>query len=130
MQVNTEDFWGELGTATVRTPVSLMREQAALLGKKTSNLVEAHVKTDSEGGRLVHRFHLIVPALDGYTYRLFKVSHGMEIYPVMVGGYDPRNPLDSKQLANEQEFTDFLREILSAESTKRIILTLLAQVQQ
>jgi hypothetical protein len=41
------DFWGEIVSAAERTPVSIMREQAALLGTKTRNLIEARVESST-----------------------------------------------------------------------------------
>lgn len=132
------DLWGEIVTAPVRTPVVIMREQAALLGTKTSNLLEATVKTDAYGDQLVHRFQLVVPALSSYTYELFKVRHGAGIYPVTViseqlqppnlrmlppGGRD-----GVRELLTEQQFTDWLGAQLSSEQTKTIVANLLAQV--
>lgn len=39
------DFWGKIETTAIRTPLSIMREQAAALGPRTMNLVEARVET-------------------------------------------------------------------------------------
>lgn len=117
------DFWGEIAPAQVRTPVSILREQAALLGRKTNNTLEAKVSTTvSEASLFVHNFDLVVPALDGYTYRLFRLYHGADIYPVRT------DDTPQKRLENEYEFSEWLRERLSSPETKRIIANLLAQV--
>src|SRR5881296_859505 len=80
------DLWGEIQPPDVRTPVSILREQAALLGQKTKNLVEASVETTSSGGTFYHTFKLVAPALDNYTYQLFRIRHGIQLYPVYVEG--------------------------------------------
>jgi hypothetical protein len=71
------DFWGEIEPAEVRTPAAMMREQASLLGAKTGYAVEGRVNTETQGGEFYHSFNLVVPALDHYTYRLFRVHHGV-----------------------------------------------------
>jgi hypothetical protein len=114
------DFWGEIQTEGIRTPVAILREQAALLGPKTQNVVEAKVQTQAQpGGIFIHIFDLVVPALDSYTYRLFSVSHPMGLYPMKAA---------ERQLNNEEEFKTWLRAKLSSEETKRIIANLIAQV--
>jgi hypothetical protein len=115
------DFWGEITPAeVVRTPLAILREQAALLGAKTSNLVEATVATNVRGSEFIHQFNLVVPSMGNYTYELFKVAHGIEIYPITV-----LPGLSS--LKTEEEFTEWLRGKLSSDPTKKVIATLLAQ---
>jgi len=115
------DLWGDIQAKAIRTPVSILREQATLLGPKTQNLIEAKVATTTELGTFFHSFNLVVPALDSYTYRLFRVSHQIELYPIRVHG-DP-----IVDLADEGAFSDWLRQRLSSEETKRIIASLTAQ---
>ena len=135
------DFWGEIVPAQERTPLAILREQASLLGTKTKNLVEATVDTSvTPGGQFVHRFTLVVPSLSSYKYELFRIEHGVAIYPIKVSSevplartsrgleehllaYASLNP----QLDTEQEFVDWLRNKLSSDETKRIIANLLAQ---
>jgi len=112
------DLWGEIAPTQVRTPAAILREQAALLGSKARNVVEADVTTFTLGNTFYHRFNLVVPGLDGYTYELFTISTDVSPYPVDVGG---------KQMQTEQEFTEWLRAKLSSPETKKIINNLLAQ---
>lgn len=114
------DFWGDIAPELVRTPVAIMKEQAALLGKKTQHVVEARVSTTVDDSRFVHRFRLVVPALEEYTYELFRVSHGVDIYPVSEA--HELNPLK-----DAEAFTNWLRHTLSSDKTKKIIGNLLAQ---
>ena len=117
------DLWGDLAPAEVRTPLSIMREQAALLGTKTQNLVEAVVSTVVVGEEFTHYFNLVVPALSNYAYQLFVVSHRIDLYPLTV-----RNP-EFRQLENEHEFVEWLGRTLSSIETRKIISNLLAQVK-
>lgn len=125
------DFWGDIGGAELRTPVTIMREQAALLGAKTQNVIEARVKTDSLGdGWFVHRFTLIVPSMDNYAYELFSVQHPVDLYPVTVPGANVPGPTRVQlNLGTEETFTDWLRAKLSSAETKRIIGNLLAMAK-
>jgi hypothetical protein len=124
------DFWGEVGPTDVRTPIALLREQASLLGKKTNYLVEARVDTDVLGDSFRHRFSLIVPSLDNYSYQLLSIQNGINPYPVSV----PRTNRDSyrsedQELNTEEEFAEWLRAKLSSAETKKIIGNLLAQLK-
>jgi hypothetical protein len=101
-----------------------MREQAALLGRKTKNLVEAKVATSVLLGGFTAHFNLVVPALGNYTYELFKVRHGVEPYPVEVPLEIPHPALSLK---SEEEFVSWLQQTLSSPKTKRIVSNLLAQ---
>ena len=115
------DFWGDIAPAAVRTPVAILREQAALLGAKTKNLIEATVYTESVRGSFRHLLNLVVPGLDNYTYNLFAIDHGIDLYPVTVLNRD-------LIFATEDAFIDWLREELSSDKTKKIVGNLLAQV--
>jgi hypothetical protein len=117
------DLWGDLQVLDdVQAPVTILRQQAALLGPKTRNLIEARVVTSSYGDTLVHNFCLVAPSLDSYKYELFSVTHAIpELYPVQVS----RNV----ELGTEQELLEWLRKQLSSPETKKIIGILLAQVK-
>ena len=134
------DYWGDIGSEGQRTPLAILREQAALLGTKTKNLVEATVDTGVDSlGHFVHRFTLVVPSLSSYKYELFRIEHGVAIYPITVPSEPPSAQLSrwpvnliavgslSLQLESEQEFIDWLHRKLSSAETKRIIANLLAQ---
>ena len=57
------DLWGEIEATQIRTPLVILREQAALLGAKTQNLVEASVNTFVSEGSFYHSLDLVVPSL-------------------------------------------------------------------
>ena len=115
------DFWGEIGPAEVRTPAAILREQAALLGTKTRNVVVAKVSTQVDGDTFFHSFKLVVPALSGYAYELFTIANGVNPYPVTVAFSPP------VKVKTEEEFTTWLKSTLSSTETKKIISNLLAQ---
>jgi hypothetical protein len=114
------DLWGEIGTTVTRSPVSILREQAALLGSKTNNFVEARVDTSTFRDTFIHAFNIVVPALD-YTYQLFSVQHGVDMYPIEV-------PSPHTTLNSEDVFQQWLHDKLSSPETRKIIQNLLSQV--
>jgi hypothetical protein len=115
------DLWGEIQAADVRTPVSILKEQAALLGSKTGHALEGQVETELLYPRTIsHSFNVVVPALDNYAYHLFSIRHSAELYPVDADGAD-------SALTTEAEFTEWLRRKLSSPDTKRVVGSLLAQ---
>src|ERR1700688_3150068 len=113
------DLWGDIQPSAIRTPVAILREQAALLGNKTQNLVEARVRTLVFAGSFHLYFELVAPALNDYTYCLFELEHGPAFYPVRVR--------PSKELQTEEQLVDWLRRRLSSDETKKIVGNLLAQ---
>jgi len=136
--MNSErDFWAKgIATSQVETPVTFLREQAALLGPKTNHLVEARVRTNpGPGGKgLVHSFELLVPTLDRYTYQLFSLYHEVEpLYPItVVDGPIPEHNRPFQEalaLATEDDLKNYMRLALSSEKTTRIINNLISQAR-
>lgn len=147
------DLWAEDigGAVVVKTPVALLKEQASLLGKKTQNLVIGKVVSvpnmhDSESNkRITHRFYVVAPALGDYSYTLFSVSHGLDMYPLMVVVEvnvfkELSDDVKAKRytlgfvvsdnavsINSEDEFIDVLGQILKSNRVRQVINGLLAQ---
>jgi hypothetical protein len=81
-----EDYWPDgIGATAQITPITVLKEQASNLGRKTANLVEATVRTSFEGDTLKHSLYLKVPTLKDYLYKLLSVTHAPnKIYPASV----------------------------------------------
>lgn len=126
MASDEEDFWPAIEETTdVNAPIVLLRKQANILYEKTNYTLQGEVTTEpGSSGSFVHSFNIVVPALNGYRYELFTITHGIEPYPV----WTTENHL-RKELASEQEFTAWLKSALSSEKTKRVLTTLLQQVK-
>ena len=140
------DMWpGDIEAVEMKAPVTILKQQAALLGPKTKNLVQASVATENSsftiisnkpvtlGGQFKFSFHIGAKALQ-YSYRLFSISHGLDLYPVRFyldedllpdvgGGTDPK--VEAK---SEAELLVILKQIFAAKKTRKIIGALLAQV--
>ncbi len=142
-----EDMWpSDITHSELLPPVAMMREQASLLGKKTRNLVTAEVSSRKEfesgkGEVLIHRFDLVAPALDNYTYGLFYIVQPITIYPLRFGmDSDIYEEIASSKLRDqvqmskgavtvdsEELFREVLRRILQSQKTKWVVSAMLAQ---
>ncbi len=72
---------------------------------------------------LRHSFYITAPALGGYRYKLFSVSHkAISIYPLSIS-FDGK----PSKATNEEEFRTALRDIFASERTKKVVQSLLAQ---
>ena len=154
MSTQIEDLWPEKINTKIKTiaPVTILRQQASLLGKKTKNLVEGQVETKtvkdaSQEKQLEHSFYLVAPALDFYKYPLFRVQHGiMNWYPlkIFVDVIDSKNFKEKKRdvqdmkrrirlralalgIETEEEYLRKLKEIFASEETQKAIESLIAQ---
>lgn len=142
-----EDLWPqELEAAKIRTPVSILKEQASLLGQKTKNLVEGRVAITEKGTNLSYSFSLVAPALNNYRYLLFTISHDIRMYPLFISVEEEIlaeiNPelfeewgtsagllasSHTEKAENEAEFLELLKRIFSATKTKQLIAAMLSQ---
>ncbi len=128
-----ESLWPtNLYTPPAETPpVVVLREQAALLGQQTKNMVEGEISTiDLGDGSLVHALEVHAMALNGYTYTLFYVEHGVGLYPATIHRSLAAAKAHAAPLATcgtEQEFKAKLREMFASEDTRNVISAMLAQ---
>jgi hypothetical protein len=124
------DLWPEIEPVSIRTPGTILKQQAALLGKHTKNLLEGRVITQGRASGFVHRFIIAAPTLD-YRMELFAVGHDMNLYPVQVETAPSVRPdlRPGPLLNSEGEFVNWLKGVFNAAETKRILSTLMAQVE-
>jgi hypothetical protein len=125
-----DDLWPEnIAESTLVTPISIMKEQAALLGEKTKQLVKGEVTSQSPssiGGLatpFVHRFYIVAPTLN-YRYELFSISHGINFYPLSLSYANT-----SHSMRSEAEFKENLKTLLSSQHTLNVVHSILAQVR-
>ncbi|ACB51789.1 hypothetical protein cce_2441 [Crocosphaera subtropica ATCC 51142] len=136
-----QDLWpDEIKTTEIISPVTIIKEQGKILGRKTNNIVVGEVKTFNSSTKLIdfpftYRFVLVCSSIN-YEYRLFDFAFPIEIYPIKIIpdtsianelSLSPRNPEIKIDL--EEEFIEILKKIFSAQKTVKIITTLLAQSQ-
>ena len=132
-----DNLWGGININAVRTPVHVLREQGVFLESRTSGMVKVRVvlhscgsrELDGDDGKFEYRFELVAPMLDGYSYALFTISFGSDIYPVSILlPYDLRQELGkNRTAANESDFLEILRLVFAATKTKQVIDALISQ---
>lgn len=124
MTDSNDDLWPDLtGDPEVKSPLLILREQAAKLGTKTSNIIEAEVTANPGDDGFLHvRLILKAPALNGYEYVLLSVNQSIESYPAYL-----TEEYDHKKVNNEQEFKTFLGNLFKSDRTVKIINSLIAQ---
>ena len=84
--METQNLWPEFVVEKVRSPKTILKEQAGYLMKMTKNILSADVETTQERstGQIIHNFYVVAPAMDNYRYRVFNVSHDVIYYPLSV----------------------------------------------
>ncbi|ACF14146.1 conserved hypothetical protein [Chloroherpeton thalassium ATCC 35110] len=140
-KVKKLDLWPEnLNITDAVTPVTILKEQANLLGEKTQNVVTAEISTatlpvgyldergfffdeQSQKNLLLTDFYLSAPILK-YRYKLLQVIHPLSHYPVIIKFDEEKIPG-----RNENEFIESLKKIFSSKKTIRIIQSLIASSQ-
>src|SRR5258708_10852906 len=157
-----QDLWPEdIAQVSNKAPVTILKEQASLLGQRTKNIVTAEVRQleqsseyeivgeirSGELGNRPHydfnyRFYIVAPALQDYHFKLFDLSHNVELYPAVFKldseiANELQVPLYSAltagiaptpfSVASESELLSELRNIFAARKTLRVIASLLGQ---
>jgi hypothetical protein len=104
------------------SPLVILRQQAALLGQKTKNVVTAEVRTSrTKPSEWSAGFYLVAPVLQ-YQFHLFSVLFDPgTLYPMRFWVDDA-----DTEVANEADFRAKLAEVLGSPRTRRIIGNLLA----
>lgn len=124
----------------LKAPVTILREQGTLLGRKTNNIVEGMIVRDTDPstalGHFKYGFYLTAPALSDYRYRLLTIMHSFELYPLdIIPNEGVRKQLSDKMMnkdeastaKNEEEFTKILKEIFATKKARRVIEAIIAQ---
>jgi hypothetical protein len=124
------DLWPDLELPEIRTPHSILREQASYLARRTGGILEGRVEKHLWGPgfdkQMLHlQFVLVAPVLDGYQYTLFTLVHDPVVsYPVWEDGPD------GAQLENEDELRKHLAEVFRSPQTTKVIQSLVAQSRE
>jgi hypothetical protein len=142
------NLWGELPKPEIlRTPLVILREQAALLGEMTNRILEADVglhkasvdysksavelaslEVTRKGREFIADLDIVAPFLDHYRVTIAQIKFDLaEVYPVEL--IDVLAMMNYKA-NNEAEFVRKLQGILRSEKVQRVISSLLAQVRQ
>lgn len=131
MSISPHNLWPEdIAVTGVVAPVTILKDQASVLGQRTKNLVEGRVKQGTGdplgNNKFSYDFDLVAPALNNYRYHLFSIWHGVEFYPLIISS-SAAFPGVELEVPNEEEFLNALGSIFSSEKTRRVITSLIAQ---
>ena len=122
-----KNLWGELpNVETIRTPYTILKEQASILSEITNGLLIGEVAFNNQTDNSLSMTLMIkAPSLNNYTYSVVEVQQPIQLYPVAV-----INLLEGRmgKYSSEEEFESALGQILSSQDVKRVISGLLAQI--
>jgi hypothetical protein len=139
------DLWPDnISSPTIKkAPVTILREQGTLLGRKTSNLVEGEIRLEAPPtpDHFRYVFYLAAPALGDYRYRLLEILHSADLYKLWITVDEsilkelPAEILNKSADGNsklvsdsEEEFMKILKAIFATEKVRRVIGAIMAQL--
>jgi hypothetical protein len=119
---DTDDLWlANIADTSLTTPITILKQQAALLGQKTQQ----------PGYRRGHHPDHRQPLRALFPYRgahaqlqveLFQASHGVSFYPLTI-----RHLNQSIMVTSETEFRDKLKGIFASQATLNVVQSIVAQ---
>lgn len=123
-----------------KTPGSILKKQAALLGKKTKHHVTPVVEQSSvffqEDNSLRHRLWLTIPKRPMYRYGHFTMMHNTDFYPVLfLLDEEIKQELQPERIVrnslltvqSEEELRSVLEKIFNSKKTEHVVDLLQAQ---
>jgi hypothetical protein len=153
---SNKNLWGDLPKPeTIRTPYTILKEQASILSEITNGLLIGEVINNQKDKFFVNILRIKAPSLNNYTYSVVEVQYPIKLYPVFVKNLTSdnfnnleknlmnaaNNPLMSfvdyggllvqqgyRKYSSEEEFENALGQILSSQEVKQVISALLAQI--
>jgi hypothetical protein len=127
------DLWGDDIDVDVVPPHVILKTQAEAISRRTKGLLTASVTEDFQkdgGGKTHWSFALILnaPSL-GYDEELLELSHAdNQLYPVRLSMLSGDS--NSRHCNNQRELLAALAEALTSPTTKAVIASLLARVNE
>lgn len=123
-----ESFWAVPDSATIRTPLSILREQATALTEQTNGLLVGQVETVQQSdGKLLIKLEIVVPALNDYRARILSYLQPITLYPGRLTGMGIQLWED---VDNEENFVIQVRNALSSQVIKNVLTSLMSQVTE
>lgn len=114
------DLWPDFELETVRSPKTILKEQADLLSHKTNNILKGEIGFVSAYDETTVGFSITSPYLNNYKYQLFHIKYNpATLYPVTIDG--------SITCEDETTFKESIKGILRDPRTIKIINSLYSQ---
>jgi hypothetical protein len=123
-----KSLWGDLSqvAANVRTPRTILLEQAKVLTDETKGELVGSVGEGHYGENLRYSLNIKVPVLNNYLVAILAADHGVDLYPVRLVASRP--PTDF-MCRDEEEFEKAVGSVLSSPEIRSVISRLLSQLQ-
>src|SRR5437870_4644712 len=122
--MEVENLWGEIPqTGHVKTPITILREQAGLLSGATNMILVGDVGIKREGQNFILTLAIAAPALDNYRFAILQVRHDMTLYPLTVIDLQENARI---QCNDESSYKSTLKRILSSSRIHQVIDSLLS----
>jgi hypothetical protein len=129
--MSTKDLWGELPVESeIKLPVTILKEQASILGEKTNKILEARVDPITIAGEAVaYSFDIIAPALSNYRFKVLYITHpAIFVYPLHIEFQENvAGHWVQAGCEDEGQFIEMLGQILSSELVHKAVGALIAQ---
>ena len=125
-----KNLWGDLPRVDqLRTPLSILKEQAATLGDLTDGLLVGEI----ERSQFKQDFQVVLaikaPLLNDYRYEVAEARYlATSLYPAHIKNLAART--SEAKCASEEEFELALGAILSSEEVRNAIIALLIQIRE
>ncbi len=125
--MNEDSFWVIPDKIEIRTPIAILREQATLLTNLTKGILKGEIETTQSNDNLLIKLYIVVSGLKNYRYLILQYIQPITLYP---GTLIWAAKSSGYQTANEDQFLDSLKTILSSTETQSVITGLLAQARE
>ncbi len=118
-----EDFWPDYNKTITEdpAPVVLLKEQARLLGRKTGGRVEGVVREVPMGGGTTYFLNLRAPAIGDYEYKILDFHIPLTVGVMRPFPFQASDSDRTVQIANMENFKEWLKTTLSSESVANVI---------
>ncbi len=129
--MSTNNLWGEIPVESeIKLPVTILKEQASILGEKTNKILEAtvtQINTQSKD-TVAYSFNIIAPALSNYKFKVLTLTHpAIFVYPVNITFQQNAGNWVQRSCTDESQFIEMLGQILSSEIVHKAVGALIAQ---
>jgi hypothetical protein len=121
-----KNMWGDLSSlAVIRTPKTILEEQANLLTEATDGMFVGTVEDQPRMNGFHYSLNAVVPALNNYKYEILEVFHPLEIYPISLLSERPKV---SVAIKTEEDFEAMVEQVLSSADVRSLLSKLKSQL--
>lgn len=139
MNTKIKSLWGNFSELdNIQSPYIILKNQASKLTHLTNNLLVGNVEKflfqDNRQYQNASVLKIEVPSLKNYSIEVVRIDYNFDLYPLLLKSKVIDIGLfglsKSKECASENDLNKALEEVLSSNKVKRIIGTLLKEVEE